>query len=92
MRSSRSAAQSHSDCRQGASHRLSIPKRNKLASAIGGGFFVTERYTRLKTLTQEIKQRMDGSKDFAAVIALLQAEQQNAHETKEYAPNPRGAP
>jgi hypothetical protein len=30
---------------------------------------VTERYTRLKTLTQEIKQRMD-AKDFAAVIAL----------------------
>ena len=91
MRSLRSAAQSHSDCRQGASHRLSIPKRNKLASAIGGGFSVTERYTRLKTLTQEIKQRMD-AKDFAAVIALLQAEQQNAHETKEYAANPRGAP
>jgi hypothetical protein len=32
------------------------------------------------------------AKDFAAVIALLQAEQQNAHETKEYAANPRGAP
>ena len=48
---------------------------------------MTERYTRLKTLTQEIKQRMD-AKDFAAVIALLQAEQQNAHETKEYAANP----
>lgn len=42
---------------------------------------MTERYTRLKTLTQEIKQRMD-AKDFAAVIALLQAEQQNAQNTR----------